>query len=135
MCCVCGGGRRPAHSGNGRDRWVITKGEGDWYHIRPVGGNADGAKYLRVTQCTFSCGYFLPKVEVGRGDGSSGRARWVLTPAGSGAFKMRPLEGTTDYLVSVTTFAGLADPTTFAGFPAPYGDRDLWRISPDFVFE
>mmetsp|Transcript_78807 Transcript_78807/g.137765 ORF Transcript_78807/g.137765 Transcript_78807/m.137765 type:complete len:684 (+) Transcript_78807:2-2053(+) len=57
--------------GSGRQRFIFTKGAGNWYTIHIYGGCVPNARYLSATQDG-------SRVLLVGGDGGSGRERWVV---------------------------------------------------------
>jgi hypothetical protein len=61
--------------GSNRQKWEISKGDGDWYHIQVHGGTSGG----RTLLSTVSDG---TKVDLWNHDDGSGRQRWKISDQG-----------------------------------------------------
>jgi len=71
----------------GWQRWVISKGEGDWYYIKALGSILSGRTFLSTTADGNT-------VDLFHSDDGSGRQRWVISGSGSDWYNIRPNGGT-----------------------------------------
>jgi len=60
-----------ADDGSGRQRWLLKKGDGDWYNIEIVGGVSGGYKFLSTDE---NGSFILSDVDDG-----TGKQRWNVT--------------------------------------------------------
>ncbi|CAJ1414630.1 unnamed protein product [Effrenium voratum] len=76
---------KPQDDLSGRQRWVISKGKGNWYYIRVLGGTTKRKTYLSSSK-------YGKKVFLHDRDDRSGRQRWKIRPFGT-AYQISVLGG------------------------------------------